>query len=115
MTEDKNPLIFLKHILDSIKNIEDFVKGVDEKSFLLNKEKQSAVIRQIEIIGEAVKNLPIKFRDKYSNIPWIKISGMRDKLMHHYFGVDLKVVWESIKEDIPKLKKEIQIILDKEN
>ncbi len=115
MSEDKDPIIFIKHILESIENIESFVKNVEEKEFLKNKEKQSAVIRQIEVIGEAVKNLSASFRNKYPEVHWIKIAGMRDKLMHHYFGVDLKIVWKSVKEDIPRLKKEIQIILEKED
>ena len=103
----KEPLIFIEHILESIKNIEDFIKDSSKNYFLKDKEKQSAIIRQIEIIGEAVKNIPDSFRKKYPNIPWVKIAGMRDKLLHHYFGVDLKTVWKVIKEDLPDLKKEM--------
>lgn len=108
---NKDPIIFIEHIIDSIKNIEYFMKKVSKESFFENKEKQSAVIRQIEIIGEAVKNLPSEFKDNNPNIPWKDIVGMRDKLMHHYFGVDLKIVWKTVKEDIPKLKKQIQNIM----
>lgn len=115
MTENKDPIIFIKHIIESIQNIDSFMEGVNEKDFLKNKEKQSAVIRQIEIIGEAVKNLPLSFRNRYLNIPWIKIAGMRDKLMHHYFGVNLLNVWKVIKEEIPILKNQIQEILEKES
>ncbi|MBU2576694.1 MAG: DUF86 domain-containing protein [Nanoarchaeota archaeon] len=103
----KEPLIFIEHILESIQNIESFIKNSSKNYFLKNKEKQSAVIRQIEIIGEAVKNIPDSFRKKYPDIPWIRIAGMRDKLMHHYFGVDLKTVWKVIKENLPGLKKDI--------
>ena len=106
----KDPLIFIEHILESIKNIEDFMQGVSKSYFLNNKEKQSAVIREIEIIGEAAKNIPASFRRKNANIPWKDIAGMRDKLMHHYFGVNLETVWKTIHEDIPYLKKEIYVI-----
>ena len=106
----KDPLIFIEHILESIKNIEDFMQGVSKSYFLNNKEKQSAVIREIEIIGEAAKNIPASFRRKNANIPWKDIAGMRDKLMHHYFGVDLETVWKVVKEDLIELKKNIQQI-----
>ena len=110
----KNVQIFLEHILESIKDIGDFTEGLSENHFLKNKEKQNAIVRSIEIIGEAVKNLPLSFRKKYPSIPWAKIAGMRDRLVHHYFGVDLSRVWVVVKEDIPKLKKQIQQILEKE-
>ena len=76
----KESLIFIEHILESISDIESFVKGITKKSFLKNKEKQNAVIRSIEIIGEAVKNLPNSFKNEHPEIPWIKIAGMRDKI-----------------------------------
>ena len=88
----KDSSIFIKHILESMDNIEDFVRGISKDFFIKNKEKHSAVIRQIEIIGEAVKNLPDQLKNKHPNVPWNKIAGMRDKLMHHYFGVDLETV-----------------------
>ena len=107
----KESLIFIKYILENINEIESFIKGITEKSFLENKEKQYAIIRAIEIIGESVKNLPNSFRKEHSEIPWVKIAGMRDKLMHHYFGVNLNTVWKVIKEDLPVLKKKIESIL----
>jgi len=107
----KESLIFIKYIMENINEIELFVKGVTKESFLENKEKQYAIIRAIEIIGESVKNLPNSFRKEHSEIPWIKIAGMRDKLMHHYFGVNLNTVWKVIKEDLPDLKKEIKKII----
>ena len=75
---------------------------------------QNAVIRSIEVIGEAVKNLPKDFKSKYAEIPWNKITGMRDKIIHHYFGVDLETVWKVVKENIPELKNNIKKILKKE-
>ena len=81
----------------------------------LCRRQNSAVIRQIEIVGEAVKNLPQDFTNKYKEISWIRIAGMRDKLIHHYFGVDKETIWEVIEEDLPKLRKQIRKILERGN
>ena len=110
----KDPLVFIKHIRDSINEIDSFTKNVSKEKFIEEKLIQNAVIRSIEVIGEAVKNLPKGFRSKYTEIPWNKIAGMRDKIVHHYFGVDLVTVWKVIKESIPELKNNIKNILEKE-
>ncbi len=86
------------------------MRDVSKGEFLKNREKQSAVIREIEIIGEAVKNLPLAVRKAHPDVPWIDIAGMRDKLMHHYFGVNLDTIWETVKSDLPGLKTKIQSI-----
>ena len=111
----KEPLVFIEHILESIKNIENFSQGISKNEFIKDKLRQNAIIRSIEIIGEAVKNLPSNFTKKYSNIPWKGIAGMRDKITHNYFGLDLDTIWDIIKEDIPKLEKQIKEILEKES
>jgi uncharacterized protein with HEPN domain len=103
----KDFLIFLKHILESIELIEDYVKDTTEKEFLGNPQQQDAVIRRIEIIGEAIKNIPIEFKDKHPDIPWKAISGMRDILIHEYFGIDLKLTWRVVKLRIPELREKI--------
>ena len=100
----KEPIFFIQHITESIGNIESFMKNITKSSFLKNKEKQNEVLREIEIIGEAVKNLPLEFTVKYSHIEWNKIAGARDKIIHHYFGIDINIIWKMIKEDIPTLK-----------
>jgi len=111
---NKNPLIFLEHILENIEIIEEFSKNLSKQGLLQDKQKQYALIRAIEVIGESVKNLPINFRRKYPKVLWSEIVGTRDKLIHHYFGVDLEIVWKIINEDAPKLKKQIKEILEKE-
>lgn len=108
----KNPLIFIKHILESIESIESFSKGLSKNKFLKDELRQEAIIRKLEIIGEAAKNIPISFRKKYSKIEWKKISGLRDKLIHHYFGVNLETIWKVIKKDLLRLKKDIKKILE---
>jgi len=102
--------LFINDIINSIEDIESFIKGISKESFLKNKEKQNAIIKSIEIIGEATKNIPSSFRNKYPNIEWGDIAGFRDVMVHSYFVVDLDKVWNVIKDDLPKLKKEIKKI-----
>ncbi len=110
----KDALVFIKHIRDFLNDLEDYTKKQTRENFMKNKIVQDAVFRKIEVIGEAVKNLPGDFTDKYPGVPWKDIVGMRDKLIHHYFGVDLEKVWNVIKDEVPILKKEIHKILEEE-
>lgn len=111
---DKNALIFIEHIRENIGAIEDFSRGISKKDLLADKQKQYAIIRAIEIIGESAKNLPESFIKKYSKISWKEIVGTRDKLIHHYFGIDSDMIWKIIREDIPELKEQIENILREE-
>jgi len=102
---------YLKHILEAITNIEKFVEGLTKEGFFENVEKQYAVLRGLEIIGEATKNLSKDLKAKYREIPWRDIAGMRDKLIHEYFSVNLELVWVTIKDQLPEFKKQVLKIL----
>ncbi|MDO8508174.1 MAG: DUF86 domain-containing protein [Nanoarchaeota archaeon] len=100
----KNDQVFIEHILDSIKAIGEFSEEITEKELASNRLKKSAIVREIEIIGEAAKNVSDDFKNKHKEVPWKDIIGTRDKLIHHYFGVDLGVIWRIIKVFLPDLK-----------
>ena len=108
---NKDPRVFLKHTLESIEWIEKETEAVSKDEFIKNVPTQDMVIRRLEIIGEAVKNLPADFKKNYPDVPWQKISGLRDKLIHGYFGIDLELVWEIIKKNLPLFKLQIQQML----
>jgi len=112
MKKDK---AYLQHILDAISDTEKFLENVTQDAFFKNKEKQYAVLRALEIIGEATKNLSKEFRAKHREIPWRDIAGMRNKLIHEYFGVKLELVWRTVKNRLPELKKQISKILEEIN
>lgn len=108
----KRNKFYIQHMLDAIIAIEEFIKDISKEKFIKSDMIHSAVIRKIEIIGEATKNLDDAFKSKYSFVPWKNIAGMRDKLIHGYFGVDLESVWEVTQKDLPLLKEQLGIILD---
>jgi len=102
--------LYIQDILESIEAIEEYVQSTTEEQFYRNRQVQDAVLRRLEIIGEAVKNLDEDFRNRYPEIPWKKIAGLRDVLIHEYFGVSLKRVWRVIKIDLVDLKLQISRI-----
>ncbi|KWT85083.1 HepT-like ribonuclease domain-containing protein [Candidatus Magnetominusculus xianensis] len=106
--------VYLRHIYDSICRIEQYTKDMVFDSFIDNGLVQAAVIRELEIIGEATKRISIDIRDKYPEIPWKVMAGTRDKLIHHYFGVDIQVVWDTVDKAIPQLKAKIERLFERE-
>lgn len=112
MKKDK---AYLQDILNSISDIETFIANINETEFYKNKEKKYAVVRALEIIGEAAKNLSKELRAKHKEIPWKEIAGMRDKLIHFYFGIKWELVWETVKNKIPELKNQLLKISEEQN
>jgi uncharacterized protein with HEPN domain len=111
MTQPPDYVVYLKHIRDSIQRIESYLSQVDQEEFESTPLLQDGVIRQLEIIGEAVKQLPDSLREEYSAIPWTDIAGTRDKLIHDYFSVDPETVWLTTQKDLPSLHSKVKEIL----
>ena len=103
--------VYLRHMLEAAEQITAYLSGVDEEAFKTTRMVQDAVVRQLEIIGEAAKNISSGVRDANPTIRWKDIAGMRDKLVHQYFGVDLGIVWDTAQRDVPVLKADIARIL----
>ncbi len=109
---NKEPLIFIQHMLESIEKIESYAKNLTKEKLIKDTKIQDAIIRRIEVIGEAAKNLSFSFKKGHPEVEWSEIIRTRDKITHHYFGVDLNIVWDIIKKDLPDLKKKIKTILE---
>jgi len=111
MKEEKRDIgLYLEDIFVSIKQIQEYTDGIEEDEFYTNQLIQDGVARRFAIIGEAVKHVPEHYREKHSETEWKNIAGMRDILVHEYFQVNLKRVWKTIQEDIPKFKEQIEIL-----
>jgi uncharacterized protein with HEPN domain len=100
--------LFVSDILDAMNAIDDFVKGMDFKSFKKDDKTKSAVVWQIQVIGEAVKNIPKDIRDMNKEIPWKYMARIRDKIAHLYFGIDYEIVWDVVTKNFPEIKPRIQ-------
>jgi len=108
------PLEYLRHIMDEIEYLIGRSANLSKEDFLDDETLKRAFVRSIEIIGEAVKKIPSDFKQKYSHIEWRTMAGMRDKLIHDYFGIDYEIVWDVVTNKIPTLRLKIKEILNKE-
>ncbi|MFH1193158.1 MAG: DUF86 domain-containing protein [Candidatus Jorgensenbacteria bacterium] len=108
---NKDPRVFLLHILEYIELVEKDIAGVAKDEFKTNRLLQDAVVRRIEVIGEAAKNLPEDFKSQHPEIPWRQIAGTRDFIIHEYFSIDLDLVWEITRKDLPDLRGKISALL----
>ncbi len=108
----KRAKLYLYDILEAIEAIESYTKNIDFEEFENSRLIKHATIKELEIIGEAVKNIPKEIKDKYPQIPWKNIAGMRDILVHAYFKVDSAIVWEVVKRRLPELKEYIEKIIN---
>jgi uncharacterized protein with HEPN domain len=106
-------LDYLDDILEAIEKIERFTGGMTYEEFVKDPKTVDAVLRNFEVIGEAAKNMPEDLRKEYSDVPWSEMAGMRDKLIHGYATVELKIIWTTIQEELPTLGPQIESIRDK--
>lgn len=111
MNEERTYLDSIEDIEDAIEKVARFIDGFDEEQFVQDDKTVFAVIRAFEILGEATKQIPASIRAQYAEVPWTEMAQMRDKLIHHYFGVNRKVVWKTATEQLPILLPRIRQML----
>jgi uncharacterized protein with HEPN domain len=104
--------VYLRHILDAITQIEGYTAGVSREDFFRNRLLQDAVVRQVEIIGEAARQVSEELQARYPQVLWREIIGMRNRIVHAYFDLDLEAVWDTVQEDLPQLKAQAQKIVE---
>ncbi|MGQ0543183.1 MAG: HepT-like ribonuclease domain-containing protein [Blastocatellia bacterium] len=110
--KSRHDRLYLYDIIECCDRVADYVNGVREEDYQVNPMLQDALVRNIEVVGEAVKNLSSEITDAYPNIAWSQIARMRDKIAHHYFRINLDVVWKTATEDLPNLRPQIAAIYE---
>jgi len=109
---EKSPKVHLEDILTSVSRIEEYTNDLSFENFNKDQKTIDAVIRNLEIVGEAARNIPEEFSERHGNLPWRETMNMRNKVIHEYFGVDIGILWQTIKEDLSNLKIQIKNLLD---
>lgn len=110
----KEPIDFVRHIFDECNYILSVCEAMTMESFIIDETLKRAIVRSLEIIGEATKKVPADFKYKWNTIQWKNMAGMRDRLIHDYHGVNYSIVWDVVKNKIPELQKQIYEVLEKE-
>jgi uncharacterized protein with HEPN domain len=103
--------VYLQDVLEAVANVQEFVGSMSRSEFEGDKKTIHAVVRNLEVVGEAVKGVPAEVRDRHPEVHWQRIAGLRDILIHHYFGIDIDIVWDIVQNKLPGLKEQIQAIL----
>lgn len=114
MSKKRRDKDFLGDINEAMNLVGLYTKKLAYREFLEDRKAQDAIVRNLEVIGEASKNITAVFKAKYPDVPWRKLAGLRDKLIHFYFGIDYKIVWSIAKKELPKLRKQVKEILKQE-
>ncbi len=104
----RDPDLLVRDMLEAIRKIELYIAGLDRSSFLGDEKTTDAVVRNLEVLGEAARQLPGDFTSRHSYIPWNEIAGLRNRIVHDYFGLDLEIIWQVIDNDLPSLKAELE-------
>ena len=112
MKAPRSTLDYLDNILDAAGKIETFTRGMSYEEFSGDDKTVYAVVRALEVIGEATTCIPRQVRERYPSLPWSEMAGMRDKLIHAYFGINKAIIWRTIRDDIPPLRSAVQRLLD---
>jgi uncharacterized protein with HEPN domain len=108
----RDDLVYLMHIRDSLREVQQFIEGETYESFLENRMVQNAVMRSFEVVGEAARRVSPEFREVHPDVPWRLMGDFRNKLIHDYFGLDLDVIWKTATEDAPRLLVQIEGLID---
>ena len=106
----REPALLLEDVSLSIDKIERYIVGMSADIFKADEKTVDAVVRNLEIIGEAVRQIPPAFKERHNNVPWSQIAGLRNRIVHDYFGLDLEMIWYIVTSDLPELKKKIEEI-----
>lgn len=111
----RSVLEYLRHLLDETTYLSAEASELNKDKFMRDETLKRAFVRSLEVIGEAAKNVPAEFRDKYDRVDWKAIAGMRDRLIHHYFGIDYDIVWDVVVNNVPALQEKIRQIIQSES